>query len=256
MPSGRYFALDFVGIMFFQTFKITSLCDQNSGHPMGFQALLREHDDLIYIINTYELTVCLLGTIPQRIVKLLPKLERCPDLNSIRVEIRPGLSWNSNHQTIRVKIMVNIFGVWQWCWLHFLCRNSSTMFFFCVPIHGSAENFEKTEKGRGVWRTFSLKGYCNESVLCPMDPVNICQSLACISHFDHLDIRQILGNKKNTLFFLRWIFYRYETTTNTTKGVLPLLLPGHAWWVALPGVESVQEGPSRWAPSRVISRVK
>ena len=92
MPSGRYFALDFVGIMFFQTFKITSLCDQNSGHPMGFQALLREHDDLIYIINTYELTVCLLGAIPQRIVKLLPKLERCPDLNSIRVEIRPGLS--------------------------------------------------------------------------------------------------------------------------------------------------------------------
>lgn len=148
MPSGRYFALDFVGIMFFQTFKITSLCDQNSGHPMGFQALLREHDDLIYIINTYELTVCLLGAIPQRIVKLLPKLERCPDLNSIRVEIRPGLSWNSNHQTIRVKIMVNIFGVWQWCWLHFLRRNSSTMFFL-RPHPWFSREFWKNWKGSG-----------------------------------------------------------------------------------------------------------
>jgi len=73
-------------------FKIRSFCDQNSGHPMGFQALLREHDHLMYIINTYELTVCLLGAIPQRIVKLLPKFERCPDLNNIRVEIRPGLA--------------------------------------------------------------------------------------------------------------------------------------------------------------------
>ena len=83
MPSASYFL----------PLKISFLFNQNRGQPTGFQALIGEPDHITYILNTYELTVCLLGAIPQTIVRLMPKLGRVnPELNSIKVDIHPGLA--------------------------------------------------------------------------------------------------------------------------------------------------------------------